>query len=254
MDDRAKNFKLTIEYDGTHYHGWQVQPNGRSIQKEIESAIETMTRKKIRLSASGRTDAGVHALGQVANFSCDTAITPAGLQKGLNSMLPDDIVIRHAMEVPPQFHARYDATGKLYRYHILNQELPSAIDRRYTWWIRSPLDLAAMEEAGAHIIGEHDFKAFEGTGSPRSHTIRKVVKSRFTRSPEGRITFDIQANGFLRYMVRNIIGTLVDVGRHKKSPGQVKEILDSKDRSLAAATAPPTGLFLVEVYYGEPIG
>ena len=252
MDDAGKNFRLTIEYDGTHYHGWQVQPNLRSIQQEIEAAIETMTREKIRLLASGRTDAGVHALGQVANFSCNSAITPAELQKGLNSILPDDIVIRHATEVRPRFHARYDATGKLYRYHILNQTVPSAIDRRYTWWIRSPLDLTAMAEAGSHIIGEHDFKAFEGAGSPRSHTIREVVKAHFTSGPKGRrITFDIQANGFLRYMVRNIVGTLVDVGLHKKSPVQVKEILDARDRSLAAATAPANGLFLVEVYYDE---
>lgn len=249
MDDCGKNFRLTIEYDGTRYHGWQVQPNGPSIQQEIESAIETMTQNKIRLLASGRTDAGVHALGQVANFTCHTSISPAAFQKGLNSILPDDIVIRHTVLVPSQFHARYDAKGKLYRYHILNHSIPSAIDRRYTWWIRSPLDLEAMREAAAIIIGEHDFKAFEGAGSPRSHTIRKVVKADFTRRPTDRITFDIQANGFLRYMVRNIVGTLVDVGLNKKSPAQVKQILDAKDRSLASATAPANGLFLVEVYY-----
>ncbi len=250
MDDKAINFKLVIEYDGTRYHGWQVQPNGPSIQQEIESALERMTQQKIRLLASGRTDAGVHALGQVANFTCPTNLSTKVLQKGLNSILPNDIVIRQISKVPPQFHARYDAEGKLYRYHILNQSVPSAIDRRFTWWIRSPLDLAAMQRAADHIIGEHDFKSFEGTGSPRSHTIRQIVKAAVNGQSPGQITFEIQANGFLRYMVRNIVGTLVDVGLHKKTPDQVKEILLATDRSLASATAPAKGLFLVEVYYG----
>lgn len=249
MKDSAKNFKLTIEYDGTRYHGWQVQPNGPSIQQEIESALHTMTRQKIKLLGSGRTDAGVHALGQVANFTCNTAITPEAFQKGLNSILPDDIVIRHVMEVPLQFHARYDAKSKRYRYHILNQPVPSAIERHYTWWIRSPLDLSAMSEAAGYIIGEHDFKAFEGAGSPRSHTNRHVLEADVKGRTPGRITFSIRANGFLRYMVRNLVGTLVDVGLQKKPPKQIKKILESKDRNQAAATAPPTGLFLVQVYY-----
>ena len=249
MDDMGKNFRLTIEYDGTGYHGWQVQPNGSSIQQEIESALEKMTQQKIRLLASGRTDAGVHALGQVANFMCQTEISSEAFQKGLNSLLPKDIVIREVIQVQSQFHARYDATGKLYRYHILNQSIPSAIDRHYSWWIRSPLDVGVMQEAARHFVGKHDFKAFEGTGSPRAHTLRQVVKADVSGRPPGRITFDIQANGFLRYMVRNIVGTLVDVGMHKKSPDQIKQLIASKDRSLASATAPARGLFLIEVYY-----
>jgi tRNA pseudouridine38-40 synthase len=249
MDEPRKNFRLIIEYDGTCYHGWQIQPNGPSIQQRIESAIETMTRQKVRLSASGRTDAGVHALGQVANFTCHTNLSPDVLQKGLNSILPADIVIRHIAAVPLEFHSRYDAKGKLYRYHILNQSIPSAIDRRYNWWIRTRLDLETMRKAAAHIIGEHDFKAFEGAGSPRSHTIRNVVKIDITGRFPGRIALDVQANGFLRYMVRNIVGTLVDAGLHKKTPDQIGRILLAKDRALASATAPAKGLFLVEVFY-----
>jgi tRNA pseudouridine38-40 synthase len=208
-----------------------------------------MIRKKVRLLASGRTDAGVHALGQVANFTCHTNLSADTLQKGLNSILPDDIVIRHITQVPIDFHSRYDAKSKLYRYHILNHAIPSAIDHRYNWWIRTPLDLEAMRKAAALIIGEHDFKAFEGAGSPRRHTVRKVVKIDITGRSPGRIALDIQANGFLRYMVRNIVGTLVDTGLHKNTIDQMGHILLAKDRSLASATAPAKGLFLIEVYY-----
>ena len=251
MGDSKKNFKLTIEYDGTAYHGWQIQPNGPSIQQAIESALMKMTRQKIRLIGSGRTDAGVHALGQVANFTCDTMITSDEFHKGLNSILPDDIVIREVKEMPIRFHSRFDAKHKRYRYTILNQPLPSAIQRHYAWWIRTPLDLSAMEKAAAHIIGEHDFKAFEGAGSPRSHTIRHVTELDINGHPCGPVTIDIRADGFLRYMVRNIVGTLVDVGLGKISPQQIQKIIALKDRSLAAATAPARGLFLMEVCYSQ---
>lgn len=249
MADAERNFKLTIEYDGTHYNGWQVQPNGPSIQQEIETAIKVMTRCKVKLLGSGRTDAGVHALGQVANFTCTTAIDPEAFHKGLNSILPDDIVVRHVEEVSLDFHARYDAVGKRYRYHILNQPLPSAIKRRYTWWIRSPLNLPAMREGMTHMIGEYDFKAFEGAGSPRSSTIRRVIGIDLAQQAPGSVTIDIHATGFLRYMVRNIVGTLVDVGLNKIPPDQIKTILETRDRSKASATAPARGLFLMDVYY-----
>ena len=214
-----RNFKLTIEYDGTNYHGWQIQPNGPSIQQAIESALNIMTNQPVRLTGSGRTDAGVHAIGQVANFCCDTRITAAAFQKGLNSLLADDIIIRHCIEVPLEFHARFDAKSKLYRYHILNQPIAPAIGRRYVWWIRSPLDLNAMRRAAAHLIGRHDFKAFEGAGSPRSTTVRHVTQARVVDTPTGEIRFEISADGFLRYMVRNIVGSLVAVGRESSAPG-----------------------------------
>ncbi len=249
MADAKRNLKLTIEYDGTSYHGWQVQPNGPSIQQEIETAIEMMTRKKVKLLGSGRTDAGVHAMGQVANFTCTTSITTDEFQKGLNSILPDDIVIRKIEEASPDFHARYDAVSKRYRYQILNQSLPSAIRRRFTWWIRSPLDLSAMEHGMAHLVGERDFKSFEGAGSPRSSTIRRVIGIDLIRQEDGMVAIDIHASGFLRYMVRNIVGTLVDVGIGKIPPAHIETILASRDRSKASATAPARGLFLMEVYY-----
>ncbi len=245
----VKNFKLTIEYDGTNYHGWQRQPNGMSVQQAIETAVETMTRQKATLIGSGRTDAGVHALGQTANFTCETRLETGELQKGLNSLLPDDIVIRECLQVSSRFHARYDVKSKRYRYCILNHPLPAAIGRQYTWWIRSELDITAMQRAADLIVGEHDFKAFEASDSPRSHTRRHVLLAQWDRQTSGRISFDIAANGFLRYMVRNIVGTLVDVGRHKMTPADFQEVLNSLDRSRAGATAPARGLFLVAVTY-----
>jgi tRNA pseudouridine38-40 synthase len=245
----VKNFKLIIEYDGTRYHGWQRQPNGPSIQQTIENALETMTRQKITLIGSGRTDSGVHALGQTANFKCETRLSPDEIDKGLNSLLPEDIVICQCQTVHSEFHARYDVLSKRYQYWILNQHLPSAIGRQYSWWIRTPLDIPAMQEAAGHILGEHDFKAFEATGSPRSHTRRHVMQARWERRTNGRITFDITADGFLRFMVRNIVGTLVSVGLHKITPARFQEVLNAMDRTRAGATAPARGLFLMEVHY-----
>jgi tRNA pseudouridine38-40 synthase len=244
-----KNFKLTIEYDGTRYHGWQRQPNGTTIQQEIETAVETMTRTPIRLIGSGRTDAGVHALGQVANFSCATRMGPEEMMAGLNSILPADIVIRACCRVPDTFHARYDAKGKIYRYHIANHPIRPAVNRSYRWWIRKPLDVERMQHAASLILGEHDFRSFEGAGSPRSHTIRRVTLSRLKAETTGDIRFTIEADGFLRYMVRNIVGSLVSVGLNKISTAGFHDILTAKDRTLAAATAPPQGLFLVQVHY-----
>ena len=243
------NFKLTIEYDGTEYQGWQSQKNGRTIQEVIENAINIMTGKKVSLTGSGRTDAGVHALGQTANFHCNTELGPETFQKGLNSLVPDDIVIKECKEVDEKFHARYDVKSKIYEYRILNCKTPAAIGRQYAWFIRKKLDLNAMESAVSHIIGEHDFKAFEGTGSPRLHTTRNVMNAKIEQKNTNCLYFEIEADGFLRFMVRNIVGTLVDVGLDKITPDDFKQILISKDRNKAGATAPPHGLFLMHVKY-----
>jgi tRNA pseudouridine38-40 synthase len=245
----VRNFKLTIEYDGTAYHGWQRQARDRTLQGTIESALLKMTNTPVNLIGSGRTDAGVHALGQVANFHCDTRLAPGAFLAGLNSLLPDDIVISRCMQVDEAFHARYDARGKTYTYRILNRPLSSAIDRHFTWWVRRPLDQKAMAAAIDHLIGTHDFKAFEGTGSPRDHTTRTVTRASLQPGNRGCLVFTISANGFLRYMVRNIVGTLVDVGTGKMVPEDVGRIRRSKDRGQAGATAPPQGLFLMEVDY-----
>jgi len=244
-----KNFKLIIEYDGTCYHGWQRQKADRTIQQEIENALATMTGSRVTLNGSGRTDAGVHAFGQAANFLCETDLSEAVFQKGLNGILPDDIVIKDCRLVDEAFHARYDVKSKIYHYQILNRKIPAAIGRQYAWFVRRKLDTAAMRSAIAHIIGSHDFKSFEGTGSPRSHTTRNIMAAELIDDKDGSLLFQIEADGFLRYMVRNIVGTLVDVGLGKITPAEFNDILNSKNRSNASATAPAHGLFLVEVKY-----
>ncbi len=244
-----KNFKLIIEYDGTDYHGWQRQKNGRTIQGEIENAINKMTQKKVSLTGSGRTDAGVHALAQTANFQCNTGLEPETLQRGLNSIVQNDIVIKKCCLVDDNFHARYSAKSKLYCYRILNQTLRSPVSRRYIWHISKTLDLKAMRLATSHIIGTHDFKSFEGAGSPRAGTTRTILNANIIEHDGNRIYFEIEADGFLRYMVRNIVGTLTDVGYNKITPDDFKAILLSRDRNRAGVTAPPHGLFLVNVKY-----
>ncbi len=243
------NYKLTIEYDGSLYHGWQRQKNDRSIQGEIEKKLAIMTETKISLTGSGRTDAGVHAYGQTANFHCDNKISPEAFQKGLNSLLPGDIIIRQCETIDEAFHARYDAKSKIYNYRILNAPLPVAIGKQYCWHLRAPLNLDLMQQAANNIDGTHDFKAFEGSGSPRASTIRCIMSTAFARENMDYIIFKIEGNGFLRFMVRNIIGSLVDVGLKKISTEDFKQILISKDRNLAGVTAPPHGLFLMRVRY-----
>ena len=244
-----KNFKLTIEYDGTAYRGWQRQAQGPTIQGEIEKAIRSMTRAAATLTGSGRTDAGVHALGQVANFRCATRLSADIFQRGLNSLLPPDIVIRRCEAVAEQFHARFDAQNKTYRYRILNRPTPAAIGRLYAWHVRQTLDRKCMSRAAAHLLGTHDFSAFEASGSPRAHSVRCVLRADVTASEPDGLVVEIQADGFLRFMVRNIVGTLVMVGLGRMPPEAVRRILASRDRAQAGATAPPHGLFLVEVQY-----
>jgi tRNA pseudouridine38-40 synthase len=245
----AQNFKLIIEYDGSRYHGWQRQKNDPSIQGEIEKALKTMTGKDVTVIGSGRTDAGVHADAQVANFKCDTQLKPQALISGLNSLLAEDIKIKFCEQVDASFHARYDAKSKIYHYKILNRSIPAAIGRQYLWFVRRTLNQEAMRAAIAHIIGRHDFKAFEGGGSPRQSSTRQILAARLGTHEGGLLIFHIEADGFLRYMVRNIVGTLVDVGLEKRTPQDFKRILDSKDRSQASATAPAQGLILMEVKY-----
>ncbi len=243
-----KNFKLIIEYDGTGSHGWQVQQEDETIQGALEAALAHMTQHPVRVNGSGRTDAGVHALAQVANFSCNTRLGPGDFIRGLNALLPDHIAIRTCEEVPLEFHARKNAKSKLYQYHILNRETPSAVGRNHVWYLRRPLDLAAMEKATECIIGKHDFAAFEATGSARSTTVRRVFDAQWRRNGDC-LVFSIEGEGFLRRMVRNIVGTLVEVGQGKRAPDDMKAVLDSRLRAQAGVTAPAQGLFLVRVLY-----
>lgn len=245
-----QNFKLVIEYDGTAYHGWQRQNNICTIQETIEDALKTMTGQSVTLIGSGRTDAGVHATGQVANFCLETRLTSDVFARGLNSLLPPDIVIKDCTAVGEGFHARYDARSKVYDYRILNRLIPAALFRQYSWHIKLSLDLDAMRTAMLWLKGQHDFSAFEATGSSRSHAVRTVIGvNLFGRDEDGHVVFSIEADGFLRHMVRNIVGTLVDVGLGKISPKGFEDVMISKDRRLAGITAPAHGLFLREVKY-----
>lgn len=245
----VNNFKLIIEYDGSAYHGWQRQINNPTIQGEIENRIRIMTGRQVSVIGSGRTDAGVHALGQVANFVCDTRLSPEVLLNGLNSLLKKDIVIKDCSLTEQGFHARYDAKTKIYQYRILNRPVGAAVGRQYEWFIHRKLNIDAVQSAIRHIIGTHDYKAYEGAGSPRASTVRTVMKADLFVKHDGHLVFEIEADGFLKCMVRNLVGTLAFVGLGKIEPDRVKDILLLKDRTRAGPTAPPHGLFLKEVKY-----
>ncbi|MBF0101994.1 MAG: tRNA pseudouridine(38-40) synthase TruA [Desulfobacterales bacterium] len=244
----VKNFKLLIEYDGTQYHGWQRQNGCRTIQEEIENVLCKMTCSQVVVQGSGRTDAGVHAMGQTASFLCETRIDPHQFLNGLNSLLPDDIIIKDCCYVPDDFHARFSAISKTYHYRIWNNPTPLAIGRQYIWHIQKALNTNAMQTALMCLIGTHDFIAFEKAGSLRSSTIRSIYKANLI-DQHGVLTIEFQANGFLRCMVRNMVGTIVDVGRGRLSPDDIPKILMSKNRRQAGVTAPAAGLFLMEVDY-----
>jgi tRNA pseudouridine38-40 synthase len=244
-----RNLRLTIEYDGTAYGGWQVQQNAPTVQGTIETAIRAMARDPAaRLRAAGRTDAGVHALGQVANFYTEAAIPPQGWRKGLNSLLPPDVAVREVVEVPPEFDARRHARGKLYRYTIHDHETRSPLCARYAWHVRTRLDEAAMDAAARPLVGQHDFSAFRASDCERLSTVRDL--SRLTVRREGDfLQVEVVATAFLKNMVRIIVGTLVAAGRHALGPAEVAAIRDGGDRTRAGVTAPPHGLCMVEVYY-----
>jgi tRNA pseudouridine38-40 synthase len=245
----VRNIKLTIEYDGTDFHGWQIQPGLKTIQGVIKEQIAQITQGKVNLLGAGRTDAGVHALGQVANFQTASAIDLAALQRGLNSLLAPDIVIKGIEEVEEGFHARFSARSKTYEYHILNRSYPSALLWAYAWFIPHQLDLASMERCGRLLIGSHDFSSFRASGDESRHSVREVIRLEIERRQGDLIVIVIEANAFLREMVRSIVGTLVDVGRGKTSLEEFKEIFRARDRRQAGMTAPAQGLFLVEVKY-----
>jgi tRNA pseudouridine38-40 synthase len=246
-----RNFKLTIEYDGSAYFGWQRQKDPNTIQGTIEGALHALTGENVTLTGSGRTDSGVHALGQVASFHTQTHLATGDIHRALNALLPEDIVILSCEEMPESFHARFDVVSKCYRYCLLNRPLPVALGRQYTWHIRKPLDMSAMGRALVHLEGTHNFKAFEGAGSPRADSIRKVHRAELISLGSDRIDFEIEGNGFLRHMVRNIMGTLVDIGLGKITPDDLAKIREEEDRGKAGITAPAHGLFLVKVNYGK---
>jgi tRNA pseudouridine38-40 synthase len=243
-----RNIKLIIEYDGTAYCGWQVQPNGVTIQEVVQGALERMLGERATLRSSGRTDAGVHARGMVACFNTDKTLPLRAFREGLNTMLPDDIAVRDAAEVPLEFNPRFDAQGKHYRYTLLLDELRSPLARHTAWRLRGRLDLDKMREACSHFIGEHDFAAFQAAGCAANTTVRRITSLELVE--EGRfLHIDVNGTGFLRNMVRIMAGTLVEVGQGRRPAQDVERLLEEGNRGTAGITAPPQGLCLMEVYY-----
>ena len=247
MDD--KNIRLIVAYDGARYHGWQRQTNGITIQEVLEEKIRVMTGEPVTLIASGRTDAGVHALNQVCNFMTRSTIPLTSIQKGLNSLLPDDILIKDTVYVPLEFHSRYSARSKTYEYRILSSETPDIFRRNFLWHIRSPLNIETMAVCLSYLRGSHDFSSFKSSGSSNKDPVRTVLTARINGAENGLWRIVIEADGFLRHMVRNIVGTVIEAGLGKISFDRFKEILNSRDRRLAGVKAPAQGLFLVEVKY-----
>ena len=240
--------KLILEYDGTAYSGWQRQPDRPTIQEAVETAILGVTQINVPVIGAGRTDAGVHALGQVASFHIDRDMTPREWTRALNAHLPTSIVVRSAARMPNTFHARYSAKGKLYEYRILNRPERPAVERDYCWHIHQPLDDAAMNQAGLALIGSLDFSSFQTQPTDNDDPICHL--QRFTVFREGdRLRTEAYADRFLKQMIRSIVGTLVEVGLNKRTPESLNTILQARDRSAAGKTAPPQGLFLVRVDY-----
>lgn len=245
------NIRLTIEYDGTAYSGWQRQAAVPTIQGAIESAIATIGQESVTLIGAGRTDAGVHALGQVANFHTHRALDPSAWQRALNAVLPDDIAVVAAERVDESFHARFSARRKQYRYTVMHRPFPSPTRQRSSWHIARPLQEPRMRRAAAALIGVHDFLAFRAadpTHRPTDLTVCRLTQCAIRRSGD-LVMFELTSDRFLKYMVRTIVGTLIEVGLGARRPDEVASILEGKDRRHAGRTAPPHGLTLVAVEY-----
>ena len=243
-----RNIKLVIEYDGKEFNGWQKQPNKLNIQGTIERAIETITKEKVDLMASGRTDAGVHALGQVANFKTNSNIPIDKFAIAINSNLKKSIIIKSAEEVDEKFHSRLSCKKKTYRYIINNSKYGTAIYRNLETCIKEKLDIKKMKEAVKYFEGEHDFKAFKSSGTSSKSSVRTIYTANIVTEGTS-IGIDLTGNGFLYNMVRIIAGTLLDVGLGKIKADEIPEIIESKDRTKAGKTLPPHGLMLLRVEY-----
>ena len=246
-----RNVKLTLEYLGTNYYGWQFIPGKPTVQGKLKEALETVLRHPVKLTGASRTDAGVHALGQVANFKTEREIDLSRLQRALNGLLPPDIKVFEIEEVPLEFDARRSARGKRYRYRIFNRTVPSPFEYRRSWFIPFELDVNGMREASRFLIGVHDFSSFYKKDRKKEiNTVREVNDILIERNGHS-IDFVFYGRSFLRHMVRVMVATLVEVGKGELPPSALKEILEAKDRSAAPYLAPPDGLYLEKVYYGD---
>lgn len=253
--DLMRNIKLVLEYDGTNYHGWQKQPKLPTIQETIEDALTQQTKTPIQIVGAGRTDTGVHAEGQVANFRTESPIPISAFQKGLNTMLPHDIVVSDVDEVPADFHARFSAKSRRYRYTILNREYPSAQQRHYAYFYSVPIDIDLLDAICQSIIGKCDFSSFQKTGSDRINPVCEIINTR-TYKVDEYVNIEIEADAFLRGMVRAIVGTalkcLKKTSHNSETPCVLfQNILKAKDRASAGPSAPALGLSLIHVKYNE---
>jgi tRNA pseudouridine38-40 synthase len=244
----VRTLKLTIAYDGTAFAGWQMQANQRTVQGVLEEALLPVEGTRVIVHAAGRTDAGVHAAGQVVSFSLTSGIACDALVLALNVRLDRDVRVMGAEEVPNNFNARFDARRKTYHYAIYSAPVVPPPLRHFVWHVPQPLDVRAMNEAAAALVGEHDFAAFQAAGSDVVTTRREVLSSRVV-ARDGQVVYEVTGTGFLRHMVRNIVGTLVDIGRGRRAAADMTHVLQARDRAQASATAPPQGLTLVRVDY-----
>jgi tRNA pseudouridine38-40 synthase len=243
-----RTLKLTIAYDGTRFVGWQRQAEGESIQGLLEDALARFEGAPVTVHGAGRTDAGVHALGQTASVQVTCHHDVTTLTRALNAHLPEEIRVLSVEEPSADFHARFNAREKTYRYRIRNTPIADPFDRAFCWHIPEPLDIAAMQHAAVHVVGTHDFAAFQSAGSESNGTVRTVTRSEMSDTA-GLLTYEIAGDGFLRHMVRALIGTLVEVGRGWRRPDDIASLLQGGTRAQAGPTAPPQGLFLVRVDY-----
>ena len=244
-----RNIKLLIEYEGTNYAGWQVQKNLPTIQGTIQEKLKILTGEEIELTSASRTDAGVHALGQVANFRTVRGISLHSVQMGLNALLPDDIAVKSAEDVSMDFDSRKDAKSKTYRYLILNRPYPSAINRNFSWHVFQKLDTDAMKKAASYLVGKKDFTSFRAAECDALHFVREILSFSIKKKDDGFLEIEVKGTAFLRHMVRIMVGTLVAIGKDKIKVEDFQRIIGAKDRRLAGMTAPPYGLFLKEVEY-----
>ena len=243
-----RNIKLVLEYDGTNYHGWQTQPNLPTIQGTIEDTLAKLTKTPIQIIGAGRTDTGVHAEGQVANFQTDAQMPVVAFQKGLNAMLPRDIVVCSATEVSPEFHSRFSATRRRYRYTILNREYPAALSRQTSYFFPTAIDVPRANDLCQVLVGKHDFSSFQKTGSDRINPICEIYEiSCWKKEPY--VYFEIEADAFLRGMVRAIVGTLLKCMKKDDAETKLHHILEAKDRASAGTSVPAHGLSLILVKY-----
>jgi tRNA pseudouridine38-40 synthase len=245
----VSSFKIVVAYDGTDFVGWQRQAAGVSVQGLLEEALEPLDGRSVAVTGAGRTDAGVHALGQVASFTLTREIDAATVARALNARLPQQVRVVSAAGAAPSFHARYDARSKTYRYRIFNGDAVSPFERLYVWHLPGGLDVDAMDAAARVLEGRHDFSAFQAAENDAVTTVRTLFSSRVSAANGPEIFYDVAGDGFLRHMVRTIAGSLVEIGRGRRRPEWMREVLDSRDRREAGQTAPAAGLFLMGVHY-----